>query len=358
MKMVPRLSLFQLSAILVVIALGIFGVGAALRQSEAIFVVAQADTVERALAVVGRARPERLVQIASPSGGEVVRLFYDEGETVQRGAVLAVIRAAVEQAEVEADLSRAAAARAEVREATLAFQRTQTLYDRGFSARAALDADQARLATARANADAAEATARASKARARELVIEAPMDGVVLLRPIDEGQVVAAGETLFDFGSSDPLEIRAEVEEAYADALRVGMRARMAVSGSEQIFSGLLTEVSPQVDVSTGGRLVKVRATEGTPVLSPGRSVDATIVVDVRPGVIALPREAVVDAASAPKVYVLDADDRVAVREVTIDPWPTVRAIILNGVRPGDRVLLSPGDLEAGQKVRPVKGEA
>jgi RND family efflux transporter MFP subunit len=228
------------------------------RPAEVAVLEIRPQTVEQALSVVGRARPTQLIQVASPNAGQVIRLFHDEGARVAAGDPLAVILATVEQAQTAVDAARALAARAQATEARLSFQRTQTLHGRGFASTAALDAARAALDTAEANVTAASASVRASAERARAFTIRAPMAGVVLVRPIDTGQVVAAGETLFELGSATGVEIRAEVEEAYADAISPGQAARAALSGSPEIFLARVTEVSPRVDSGTGGRTVRL----------------------------------------------------------------------------------------------------
>lgn len=323
------------------------------RPSEVAVLEIRPATIEQALSVVGRVRPLDLVQVASPNPGQVVRLLHDEGDRVAAGDPLAVVLAAVEQAQTQVDVARERAARAAAVEAQLNHQRVKTLYEKGFASKAALDAARAGLDTAQANVAAASAGVRASAERAQEFVIRAPMTGVVLFRPIDNGQVVAAGQTLFELGSSDGVEIRAEVEEVYADALSPGQSARAALSGSSAIFPARVTEVSPRVDSSTGGRSVRLAA-EGAQALSPGRSVDVTIVVRQRPGAIVIPRAAVLDATAAPKVYVLDAGDIVRARPIAVARWPSVNAIVESGLRAGDRVVLEPAAVKPGQQVTPV----
>ncbi|PZO36091.1 MAG: efflux RND transporter periplasmic adaptor subunit, partial [Alphaproteobacteria bacterium] len=233
------------------------------------------------------------------------------------------------------------------------YQRTRTLHARGFASNAALDAARAALDTAEANETAASASVRASAERAQEFTIRAPMAGVVLVRPIDNGQVVAAGETLFELGSAIGVEIRAEVEEVYADAIRPGQTARAALSGSSKIFLARVTEVSPRVDSGTGGRTVRLSPAD-TQGLAPGRSVDLTIVVAQRQGAIVVPRRAVVDATAAPKVYVVDADGIVRARSITVARWPSVNAIVESGLNAGDKVVLEPGTTRLEAHVRPV----
>lgn len=315
------------------------------------------QTVEVALSVVGRARPDNLVQVASPNPGQVVRLLADDGDQVAAGAALAVIKANVEQAQTEAEVAREAAARADVTEAQLNYNRTRTLHERGFAADAALDNARVALQAAQANLRAASAQVRASSERTQEYTIRAPMSGTVLFRPIDNGQVVSAGETLFELGSAGGVEIRAEVEEVYADVLAAGQSGRAALSGSDQVFGVRVTEVSPQVNAATGGRLIKL-VPDSAMNLSNGRSVDLTIVVGRRENALAVPRRAIVDASAAPKVMVVGADNAVAVRPVQILRWPSTNAIVTDGLKAGDRVVLNPAGVSGGQKVRPISAGA
>lgn len=307
---------------------------------------------ERVLAVVGRVRPVERVDVRPINPGLVVRLLHDEGDRVAAGQPLAVIKATVEQAQTEAELARAEAARARAAEARQSFGRVSALYEQGYAARAALDQARAELRTAEAEVAAAGATARASAERAREFVVRAPTASVVLARPIDPGQVVSTTTTLFELGAAGG-EIEAEVDEAYADAIRPGMRARISPTGSQSVWGASVTEVSPKVDASTGGRLVRLSYEAGA-ALIPGRSVDVTIIVRPAEPVILAPREAVVDATVAPKVYVVGRDDTVAVRRVRIADWPTAAAIVQSGLSPGDRIVLAPARVRPGERVRPA----
>jgi multidrug efflux pump subunit AcrA (membrane-fusion protein) len=95
-------------------------------------------------------------------------------------------------------------------------------------------------------------------------------------------------------------------------------------------------------------------AADGAQGLSPGRSVDVTIVVAQRQGAIVVPRSAVLDATAAPKVYVVDADDIVRVRPITVARWPSVNAIVESGLQAEDRVVLDPGATRPDARIRPV----
>lgn len=324
-----------------------------LRPPEAVVRTISPTTVEIALAVVGRARPADLVEIKSPNAGQLIRVFRDDGDAVAADEPLAVIRSAVEQAQNEADVARAAAARAEAARARLAFDRTRALAADRFVSKAALDEARATLVSAEAAVAAAVAQTRATAARTGEFTIRAPMAGIVLVRPIDNGQVVSAETTLFQLGSLQGVEIHADVDEAYADALQPGMSARASLSGSQSQFTAHVIEVSPRVDATTGGRLVKL-APDTAIRIPPGRSIDVTILVATRRNAIVVPRQAVLDATTAPKVLVVDAGNIARARPVKVAAWPSTNAIIEQGLTAGDRVIMMPGVIETSTEVRPL----
>jgi RND family efflux transporter MFP subunit len=311
----------------------------------------QPRSVEVALSVVARVRPNNLVDVRSPNAGQIVRLLHDDGDVVALGAPLAIVRATVEQAQTDAGSARVEAARAEVTRARLTFSRTRTLADRGFASVAALDEARAALRSAEAGFAAAAADRRAASAITGEFTIRAPMAGVVLVRPIDNGQVISPETTLFQLGSRDGVELQADVDEAYADALRPGMSARAALSGSDKIFAARISEVSPRVDPTTGGRLIKLVPPDAMNIPS-GRSVDVTIIVARREAGIVVPRQTVIDATTAPKVYVVDQSGIVRGRAIQIADWPSLNAIVESGLAAGDRVVLTPAEVSPSARVR------
>jgi RND family efflux transporter MFP subunit len=322
-----------------------------LRPPEVSVLLLETRLLEKTLSVVGRVRPENLLDVRSPNSGQVVGVFRDDGDHVEAGDALATIRSTAERAEAEAFIARERAASAEVSRAKLVFNRTRTLADRGVASQAALDEARAVLQVAEAALEAATAERAAISARNNEFTIRAPMAGIVLVRPIDNGQVISAETTLFQLGSLGRIELQADVDEAYADVLQPGMSARAALSGSDRVFQARLLEVSPRVDAATGGRLVKFVPNEVMDIPL-GRSVDITIVVEVLEAGISVPRQAVLDAATQPRVYVVDQEGRVQSRAVQIADWPSLNAIVESGLTGGDRVVLAPTETSPSARVR------
>lgn len=308
--------------------------------------------VEIVLSIVGRVRPEQVVDVRSRNAGQIIRLLHDEGDVVAAGAPLAIVRSTIEQAQTRAEGARVEAAKAELNRARLLFERTQALANRGFATRAALEEARAAMLSAEAALTAASATRRAASERVDEFTIRAPIAGVVMLRPIDNGQLVSPETTLFQMGSSAAMELRAEADEAYADALRPGMAARAALTGSDKVFAARVTEVSPRVDPVTGGRAIRLEAVGGGQ-MPAGRSVDITVIVTRKEAGIVIPRQAVINATAAPSVYIVDADGVVHERSIILADWPSQDAIVESGLSNGDQVVLNPPETAPKSRVRP-----
>lgn len=314
-------------------------------------------SVEIALSVVGRVQSRNTLDVRSQNAGQIAQLLHDEGDIVAKGAPLAVIRSDIEAAEANALEAREQAARVELARVQLALNRTDTLAAKGFASPAALDNARAAAGSAQAALAAATSDRRAAAARLGEFTVRAPMAGEVLLRPVDAGQVITAATTLFQLGSSDAREIEVEVDEAYADDLRPGMAARAAPSGSDVIFSARIAEISPRVDPATGGRSIKLLPDTSIS-LPPGRTVDVTIVLGVRANALVVPRQAIIDAGTDPRVYVVSEDGTITARPVKLDSWPSLNAIITAGAKAGDRVVLTPGQTRASARIRPRETQA
>ena len=348
----------------ILLAAGLVGAGVVavvgwilLRPIEVVVLTLFPQPVEIALSVVGRVQSRDTLEIRSKNAGQVAQLLHDEGDIVVKGAPLAVISSDVESAEATAASAREQAARAQFALTQLALTRAETLAAKGAVSSAALDNAKAAAKSAQAAMVAATSDRRAASARLGEFIVRAPMAGVVLLRPVDNGQVITPATTLFQLGSASGREIDAEVDEAFADDLRPGMAARAAPSGSSVIFAAHIREISPRVDPATGGRTITLLPDAGT-ALPPGRTVDVTVVIGVRPDALVVPREAILESGANPHVYVVDSKGMVNVRPIKIDAWPSLNAIVTGGVSAGDKIVLIPSQTRPSARVRPLETKA
>ncbi len=181
-----------------------------------------------------------------------------------------------------------------------------------------------------------------------DYTILAPMDGVVLRRDGEVGEIAEAGQILFRVGVPKPLQVVAEVNEEDIPRVALGQLALFRTDAfPDQRLEGKVREITPMGDIAAKTYRVKMALPDDTP-LKPGMSVEANIVTREKPNALLVPADAVKDNA----VFVLDGS-RAHRREVTIGIRGTRAVEVLSGLAEGERGA-SPAatDLTDGARVR------
>ena len=183
-------------------------------------------------------------------------------------------------------------------------------------------------------------------------IITAPMDGVVMRRDGEIGEIAEAGQILFRIGVPKPLQVVAEVNEEDIPRVALGHTVLFRTDAfPDERLTGKVREITPMGDVVTKTYRIKVALPDDTP-LKPGMSVEANIITREKPNALLVPADAVRDGA----VFVIE-DNRVRRREVRLGIRGTRQTEILSGVQPGERVASPAVELRDGSRVR-VTGTA
>ncbi len=181
-----------------------------------------------------------------------------------------------------------------------------------------------------------------------DYTILAPMNGVVLRRDGEIGEIAEAGQILFRVGVPLPLQVVAEVNEE--DIPRVALKQTVLFRTDafpDRRLEGTVREITPMGDVVAKTYRIKVALPDDTP-LKPGMSVEANIVTRERPDALLVPAGAVQGNA----VFVIDGN-RARKREVKIGIRGTRAVEVLDGLKEGERVASpAPTDLKDSARVR------
>ncbi|MCB9666157.1 MAG: efflux RND transporter periplasmic adaptor subunit [Alphaproteobacteria bacterium] len=270
------------------------------------------DLVQRVTAV-GPIAAQHSVEVGSELSGRVAEVLVDANAVVEAGAVLARLddttpRQAVAQA--EAQRAQAEAQRQQAR-AALALARHEREQAETLAAARALAPDDVRTATlqeqaqraAVAAADAAVASAEATLARAEEELrkteILAPIDGVVVRRLVDPGQMVVSAlqsVPLFEIASDlMTLEAVVSVDEADVARVTVGQPATFTVTAwPDHVFSAVVTSVdlAPELDKRVVSYATELEVDNREGLLRPGLTATAEIEVGRLSDAVLVPAEA------------------------------------------------------------------
>ena len=181
-----------------------------------------------------------------------------------------------------------------------------------------------------------------------DYTIVAPMDGVVLRRDGEVGEIAESGQILFRIGVPKPLQVVAEVNEEDIPRVALGQTALFRTDAFPgRRLEGKVAEITPMGDVNAKTFRVKMALPDDTP-LRPGMSVEANIVTREKPNALLVPADAVQGNA----VFVVDGS-RIKKRAVTIGIRGTRAVEVLDGLKEGERVA-SPATaaLTDGARVR------
>jgi RND family efflux transporter MFP subunit len=286
--------------------------------------------------------PRNSATLVAKRTGEVKALIAEEGQWVEKGAVLARLedeaaRLAVERAEVEAEMTK--------RE----LDRGQQLKAQGYMSDQEIEATELK----KRSAQVALAQARHDLEQTR---IVAPFAGRVSERLIQLGETVTAGKECFRVVDMTPLLARIYFPERELGRVRVGQPATVTIdSRPDRSFQAKVSLVNPVVDRGSGTFKVTLEVHDSEGVLKPGSFARAQIRTGEFDDALVLPRRAMLEEDGESYVYVAKGDTvaRVGVR---LGAVAGDSAQVLAGLVPGDRVVtVGQGGLKPGARIKSVR---
>ncbi len=174
------------------------------------------------------------------------------------------------------------------------------------------------------------------------LVITSPANAVVVEKPIVQGARFASGDTILRLADLSRVWLVANVPASSAGGIVVGQRATFqSPTLPGETFTGQVTFVQPVIDPQTRTLGVRVELPNPAGVLRPGLFGDVTLTRDTSAAVLTVPRSAVLDSGTRQLVLVQVAEGRFEPRPVVVGERSGDMVEILEGVREGERVVVS-----------------
>ncbi len=272
-------------------------------------------------------------------GGKILERCVDVGQRVRKGQILMrldpedlKLAAAAEQSVVEA-------ARAKYTQEKADEARFAELVKSGAVSRQEYDHARAALDSAKAQLDAAEAQARVSNNSSEYAVLVADADGVIVRTLSEQGQVVAAGQTVIQLAHDGPREALINLPEGVRPDLGTSASARLY--GREQLYQARLRELSDAADPAS--RTFTARyVLEGEAASAPlGSTVTIELLTKRSSGsqCVQLPVGAIHDRGNGPGVWIVDGKSEVKFRSVTIAAIGKEEVVVSGGVQAGEKVV-------------------
>lgn len=322
-------------------------------------VAVERGDLETSVTALGKVEPLRYVDVGAQISGQVETLAVDLGDRVAEGDLLAVIDPTVYEAQVAGNRATLKGLEAQVAEQrarlTLAQQRhtrNQELYKAKAVAREDVDtsaaeavAAEARLAVLEAEIEKVLSTLQADEANLGYTRITAPMAGTVMSLEVRQGQTISARQAtpvLMRIADLDTMTVKAQVSEADVGKLILGMDAWFTTLGEpDRRWQGRLRQILPTPEVVNDVVLYNALfdVTNADRRLMPQMTAQVFFVLGRVEDAPLIPVAALQGPPGAQNVRV-QVNDVVEDRPVTVGLQDRVKAAIVDGLEPGEQVIL------------------
>ncbi len=247
------------------------------------------------LVSTGTVESEAQADLVPEAPGQVVEILAEEGDEVEAGQVLAVVR----NINLSAALDRA---EAELARAEAELLKVEQLHAQG----AVSDRD---LSEARYLVRTARATRDEAAGSAGQTLITSPIAGTVSVRDVRYGEI-AGGQRAFQVVDLSRLRVVVRLPERDLARLAIGLPAAISsVYDEETPVGATVTRIAPTVDPATGTVRVTLTLEPGQSVLRPGQYVSARIEVDHHRDVLVMPRRALLYEEGEPLAFRVAIED-------------------------------------------------
>jgi HlyD family secretion protein len=350
-----------------------------------VYVVEQGDILQTVVAS-GRVETPLRVAVGAQVTGRVAAIPVAEGQSVTNGQVLialedseakaavAAAHAAVLQDQARLQQIRDAAlpvaaqalrrAQATSLNARAQYERIQELKARGLASQADLDTAKMNLDVAESDMHSAQlqvdrnsptgsdyrvaetsrqqslASLRAAQARLAYTRIAAPLDGTLIARDVERGDIVQPGKSLMVISPAGPTQLVVQIDEKNLAMLHLGQRALASADAyPDRTFAATVVYINPGVDATRGSVEVKLGVPGAPAYLRQDMTVSVDIEVARHTHTLIVSADGVHDSTTPAPWVTRVVHGRTQRQRVTLGARGTGRVEVLQGLQAGDRIL-------------------
>lgn len=298
------------------------------------------------LTAPGTVEPFATVGVKPRVDGQISEIAFKEGDEVRAGDVLFRLDDRLVKAQMRQSEANIARDRAALKDAEAILKRRETLVTKNIVTEEATETQRSTVEALKAAIAAGEAQFEAWRTQLDYLTILAPIPGRTGALKTQLGSNVRAADTdsLVVINQIKPIYVTFSVPQVDLVKLRQALAARseatVRVGGESPVQTeGKVIFIDNQVDKTTGTLMGKVEVANEDEVLWPGQAVDVELLVERRPGFVAVPASAVLPSQQGMLAWVIGADGRVAPRTVALARVIGTTAYVSDGLAAGDRVV-------------------
>ena len=239
------------------------------------------------------------IEIKSKASGEIVELPVEEGDFISQGDLIARLDQKDEHAEVAQAQADFDIAKAELKQAQSTFDRRNQLFQSNLISEEEQDQIELGLAVARGKLVQATTSLERAKERLSESVVRAPINGIILQKYVEEGQIIASGVSnvsggtpIVDIADMSSVYIEAGIDEIDIGKVQIGQFATVIADAYPEIeFNGKIVRIAPEARIEQNVTLfdlvVEVKNNDGK--LKSGMNTRVEIEIVKKEGVLLAP---------------------------------------------------------------------
>ena len=328
---------------------------------------AKSGSIDIIINALGTVTAHNTATVRSRVDGQLVKLAFHEGQRVKEGDLLAQIDPRPFEVQLEQANGQLARDEALLSNARFDLERYRGLLAQDSIAKQQVDGQDALVRQYQGAAQADQAQVSSAKLQLVYSRVTAPVSGRLGLRQVDVGNIVHANDAtgLVVITQIQPINvvfaIPSDALPAVNKRLHEGESLTVEVYDREarkRLAKGKLLTIDNQIDPTTGTVKLKAEFANSDQVLFPNQFVNVRFKVETRDGVILAPSAGVQHGSNGTFFYVVQDDQTVAVRPVTLGPAENDVVVVEQGVKAGELIVTDGTDkLRQGAKVELGKAD-
>ncbi|AZS51269.1 efflux RND transporter periplasmic adaptor subunit [Entomomonas moraniae] len=331
---------------------------------------ARIGNIQRTVNTTGEISAKQIVTVGAQASGQIKKLYVSLGQSIKKGDMIADIDSTTQENDLNINKSKLESYKTQLEAKKVAlvvaqkkYNREKNLLTKNATSDENLDSARDTLATAKANVADLESlivqtqiSVNTAETNLGYTKIVAPLDGTVVSIPVEEGQTVNANQTtptIVQVADLKLMEIKMQISEGDITKIKPGMEVIYSIlSEPTKTFTGKLDTIDPGLTTLTAGNYtgttdsstavyyygnLVVPNPDGT--LRIGMTTQNTIVVSNKDNVLIIPTITLNTKNGRSYVYVLEKNNTVVEKEVTIGLSDSMNTEIISGLKDGENVI-------------------